>query len=114
MEGLYDGDAFEEQLRRLFASGFQTKYVVSTGDRNGTFFSRRGYQSKARYRSGDWVRHIFEDVLDDDCVEACKTFDAHKMVFRHPLTLLRRPHWLIANRRVSSPKIVRSIMIERH
>ena len=56
--GLYDGDAFEEQLRRLFASGFQTKYVVSTGDRNGTFFSRRGYQSKARYRSGDWVRHL--------------------------------------------------------
>ena len=38
--GLYDGDAFEEQLRRLFASGFQTKYVVSTGDRNGTPFSQ--------------------------------------------------------------------------
>ena len=110
---LYNPEAFSEQLDRLFSNGFRTKYVVSTGDRKAPFFSKKGYKKLKSYRSGDWVRSIFENVSNEDCKFACSFFDPNGKIARHWLTFLRRPHLLISSFHVDSPKMVRSILLER-
>lgn len=110
---LYNPEAFSQQLDRLFNKGFRTRYIVSTGDRKANFFHKKGYRKLKSYRSGDWVRSIFENVSNEDCKYACSFYDPNGKIARHWLTFLRRPYLLVRSFHVDSPKMVRSILLER-
>lgn len=108
----YDEDEFANELRRLFSLGFKTKYVVSAGSYNPPFFIERGYEPIKKYKTGDWTRGVYKNVKDEDVIESTsKLFDDH--IFNLPISAILKNPTRIMNYKVSSPKIVRSILIER-
>lgn len=102
---------FGRQLERLFGAGFAPKYVVSTGAKYPRFFKERGYIPVKVYKSGEWTRGLYVNVKQEDVIEAMKP--GHKDEFLLPFrSLLKRPVRL-CNRVVSTPRIVRALMLER-
>lgn len=107
----YDGDAFACQLRRFFRAGFKTKYLVSAGTARPDYFRNLGYAPKKVYRTGDFSRGVYTNVHDDHVVESCTNlFDDQESSFP-AMSIIKRPSRMF--QRVKSPKIVRSIMLER-
>ena len=108
----YDEDEFAEQLRRLFSLGFKTKYLVSAGTHSPPYFADRGYRPIKKYTTGDWTRGLYENISDEDVIESTsKLFE--DQIFNLPPTAILKNPTRILNYKVSSPKIVRSILIER-
>jgi FkbM family methyltransferase len=102
---------FGRQLERLFGAGFVPKYVVSTGSKYPRFFKDRGYNPVKIYKSGEWTRGLYVNVKQEDVIEAMGS--GHGEEFPLPFrSLLKRPGRLW-NRVVSTPRIVRAIMLER-
>ena len=102
---------FGKQLEQLLGAGFAPKYVVSTGAKHPSFFRERGYVPVKVYKSGEWTRGLYVDVKQEDVIEAMKP--GHKDEFSLPFrSLLKRPTRLF-DRVVSTPRIVRALMLER-
>ena len=108
----YEEEEFAKELKRLFGLGFKTKYLVSAGTARPPFFIERGYEPIKKYRTGDWTRGLYNNIRDEDVIESTsKLFD--NQVFNLPLASILKNPKKIMNFKVSSPKIVRSILIER-
>ena len=109
----FEAEAFAKQLKRLFALGFTTKYLVSAGKARPPFFIERGYKPIKTYKTGDFTRGLYNNIDNEDVIEsASKLFD--NQVFYLPITqILKSPRRIFNFRVVSSQKIVRSILIER-
>lgn len=90
--------SFEKSLRLLLAIGFNTKYVISAGIGRPDFFVERGYEPDEVLRAGKrWQRGIYSTVSNEDMIQsAC--FEHHQYIPEHDIT---------------TPKIVRAIMIEK-
>ena len=100
------------ELERLFSLGFKTKYLVSAGTAKPPFFIERGYKPIKKYTTGDWTRGLYTNVSNEDVIEATsKLFD--DQTFNLPITSILKHPKRIFDYKVSSPKIVRSILIER-
>ena len=108
----YEEDAFSIQLQRLFDRGFKTKYVVSAGTAEPPYFKEKGYSPVKTYETGDWTRGVYLGVKNEHVIESCsKLFE--DQFFNLPwMSILKKPTRFF-QRKVSSPKIVRAIMIER-
>jgi len=90
--------SFEKSLRAMLAIGFNTKYVISAGIGRPDFFVERGYEPDEVLRAGKrWQRGIYSTVSNEDMIQsAC--FEHHQYIPEHDIT---------------TPKIVRAIMIEK-
>ena len=108
----YEANEFSYQLKRMFDHGFKTKYLVSAGTARPDYFTKRGYQPKKIYKSGDYSRGVYLGVSNDHVIESCSNmFEGHEINL--PLrSIIKRP-FRIFNRRIPSPKLVRSILLER-
>ena len=108
----YDGDEFAKQIIRLFENGFFTKYLVTAGTACPSYFSSKGYRPVKTYKSGDWTRGVYMNVAQEHVLEStCNMFHDHE-VYINWSSVLKNPRKLF-NRRVSNPKLVRCIMLER-
>ena len=108
----YEEEEFARELERLFSLGFKTKYLVSAGTAKPPFFIERGYKPIKKYTTGDWTRGLYTNVSNEDVIEATsKLFD--DQTFNLPITSILKHPKRIFDYKVSSPKIVRSILIER-
>lgn len=108
----YNGDDFARQLNRLFDRGFTTKYLVSAGSARPPYFTSKGYEPTKIYQTGDWSRGVYKNIENKHVVESCsKLFDDNHVSL--PFASLIKNPTRITNRKVTSPKIVRAIMIER-
>ena len=108
----YQADEFAVQLRRMFDYGFKTKYLVSAGTARPEYFVKRGYEPQKVYHSGDHSRGVYRGICNDHVIEACSNmFEGHEISLPWR-SLIKRPHRLFS-RKVASPKIVRSILLER-
>ena len=108
----YKADEFAIQLRRMFGYGFKTKYLVSAGIARPDYFVKHGYQPKKIYCTGDQTRGVYEGISEEHVVESCSNmFEDHEysLPWRQ---IIKRPY-RIFNRTIASPKIVRSILLER-
>lgn len=108
----YDGEVFSDQLRRLFARGFKTKYVVSAGTATPDYFINAGYRPEKIYKTGDWTRGLYVNVADEHVIESCSTMFEDQTVNIRWASILKNP-MRIFKRTIPSPKIVRVIMLER-
>jgi FkbM family methyltransferase len=72
----------EKQLRRLLASGFTTKYVISAAVARPDFFMERGYEPVEVFQTGKWSRGIYTDVSDEHMLQVacheCRQSVEHK------------------------------------
>jgi len=109
----FEAEAFAKELRRLFALGFTTKYLVSAGRARPPFFIERGYKPIKIYKTGDFTRGLYNNIDNEDVIEAAsKLFD--NQVYYLPITqILKNPRRIFNYKVVSTQKIVRSILIER-
>jgi FkbM family methyltransferase len=108
----YDKDAFSIQLERLFKLGFYTKYLVSAGVSEPDYFKKLGYKPFKTYITGNFTRGIYKNISNEHVVESCSNLFPNQMSGLNWLSILKRPHTFFS-RRVASPKIVRSIMLQR-
>jgi len=111
----YDGEAFSQQLRRLFSEGFHTKYLCTAGTATPDYFVDKGYRPIKVYRTGPWTRGLYKNVKEDDVIESCGAGLTQEV--RIPWTnflknVVRNPK-SIGERTLQSSKIVRSILLER-
>jgi FkbM family methyltransferase len=108
----YNGDAFKKQLQRLFNCGFKTKYLVTAGTGIPQYFKERGYKPKKIFKTGDFSRGVYEGVLNEHVIESCSLLFDDNYVNINWFSILKNPKRFF-KRKVNSPKIVRSIMIEK-
>ena len=108
----YDKDAFSIQLERLFKLGFYTKYTVSAGVAEPDYFKELGYKPFKTYITGNFTRGIYKNISNEHVVESCSNLFPNQMSSSNWISILKRPYTLF-KRPVASPKIVRSILLQR-
>ena len=89
-----DGMRFEKVMRELLDRDFNYKYVVSAGIARPDKFKNKGYKPKQVFPGG-WPRGLYDDVTNDDAIY----FSCY-------------PHQQNCGHAIS-PKICRSVMLER-
>jgi len=108
----YDGDVFSDQLERLFNRGFYTKYLVSAGVAEPDYFKELGYKPFKTYMTGNFTRGVYKNIAKEHVIESCSNMFPNQMSKPNWLSILKRPSTAFRNP-TSSPKIVRSIMLQR-
>jgi FkbM family methyltransferase len=109
----YEKEAFSDQLRRLFSLGFKTKYLVSGGVAKPDYFIKHGYTPDKIYRTGDFTRGVYTNVKEEHVIESCSNVFHDQFGKLGIIPILKKPY-RIFNRKFPSPKIVRSIMLQRN
>ena len=110
--GLYESAKLKEEFVRLAGAGFHVKKIVSTGDKTGQFFRNLGYEPSIKYQSGTWTRFVFENVSIEHAISAAIFYDPSRKMLRPISDFLRNP-LRVLQPYVSSPKVVRAILLER-
>jgi FkbM family methyltransferase len=93
----YKGNEMALALESVLDVNFYFKYVISAAIPCPKLFANKGYKPVEIYKSGAWARGVFVDISADDAI----LFAAY-------------PHEeYVKARGKSTPKIVRSIMLEK-
>lgn len=90
-----DGKRFEKIIRRYIELGFNYKFVISAGIAKPDLFVEKGYEP-IKIFPGGWPRGLYDNISNDDAI-----------------FLSCYPHKQDCGRKGVSPKICRSVMLER-
>jgi len=90
-----DGKRFEKIIRRYLDIEFNYKFVISAGTAKPDLFIKKGYKPTKIFPGG-WSRGLYENISNDDAI-----------------FLSCYPHTQDCGRKGISPKICRSVMLER-
>lgn len=68
-------------LKKLFASGYTTRYLASSWERGTRLIEERGYKGSAPIATDGVERVIYENVADDDAIDfICRTGGARTVL----------------------------------
>lgn len=90
-------DRMANNLRTLVKMGFSPRYVISAAVGQPDLFKKKGYKPTRVFESSGWERGLFEGVDPEDMI--------HFTAYKHTQ--------LSKNRKKTSKKIVRAIMLEK-
>ena len=90
-----DGKRFEKIIRRYIELGFNYKFVISAGIARPDLFVEKGYEP-IKVFPGGWARGLYNNISNDDAI----LFSCY-------------PHKQDCGNKGKSPKICRSVMLEK-
>ena len=76
------------------------------------YFRSLGYRPDKKYVTGNFTRGRYVNIADEHVIESCSNLFPEQKSSASWLSVLKRPHTLF-KRAEASPKIVRSIMLQR-
>jgi len=101
-----DAQRFEKVIRKYIELGFNYKFVISAATPQPDLFKERGY-SPIKTFSGGWPRGLYDNISNDDAIFlSCYP---HTQKIRNSIS----PKICRSVMLERSPKICRSVMLER-